>query len=70
MERALGIVREQSVLPLRWEEGVPMAIAMGAAIAVAVVLYLVMVVLTCAVTKEDLRLIPMGEKLAAMLHLR
>ena len=29
VERALGIVQEQSVMPLSWEEEVPMAIAMG-----------------------------------------
>ena len=49
---------------------VPMLLAMGAAIACAVVIYVVMAVVTRAVTAEDMKLMPKGEKLAALLHLR
>ena len=40
------------------------------AIGVAVVVYLVMVVLTRSVTLEDMKLIPKGEKIARLLHIR
>ena len=43
---------------------------MGAAIIVAVVVYLVMVIATRAVTSADMKLIPKGEKLAKLLHIR
>ena len=46
-----------------------MLIALGLAVAAAVAVYLVMVVLTRAIRADDLRLIPKGEKLAALLHL-
>lgn len=48
----------------------PMLVAMCASIAVAVVVYFVMVVMTRSVTAEDMRLIPKGEKLARLLHFR
>ncbi len=48
----------------------PMLAAMCAAIAVAVVVYLVMIILTRSVTLEDMKLIPRGEKLARLLHIR
>ena len=48
----------------------PMLIAMCAAIGVAVVVYLVMVIVTRSVTMEDMKLIPKGEKIARMLHIR
>ena len=48
----------------------PMLLAMGLAIAAAVVVYLVMVILTRSVTLEDMKLIPKGEKLARLLHIR
>ncbi len=44
--------------------------AMVAAISVAVLIYLVMTVFTRAITMEDMRLIPKGEKLAKLLHIR
>jgi len=47
----------------------PMAIAMFAAIAVAVVVYLVMISATRAVTKSDMALIPGGHHLTKILHL-
>lgn len=47
-----------------------LAVCMLAAIAVAVVVYLVLVVLTKAVTYEDMKLIPKGEKLAKLLRIR
>jgi stage V sporulation protein B len=45
-------------------------LALVAAVGVGVLLYLVMVVLTRAVTREDMLLIPKGEKLARILHIR
>ncbi|MBR6113648.1 MAG: polysaccharide biosynthesis protein [Oscillospiraceae bacterium] len=48
----------------------PMAAAMLAAIAAAVIVYAVMIVLTGAVTMEDMALIPHGEKLGKLLHLK
>lgn len=47
-----------------------MAIAMCAAIAVAVVIYVVLIIVTRAVTLEDMKLIPKGEKIAALLKIR
>ena len=47
-----------------------MAVAMLAAIAVAVVVYFVMVVALRAITYEDMKLIPKGEKLAKLLHIK
>ena len=46
------------------------ALAMLAAIAVAVAVYLVLVIALRAVTLEDMRLIPRGEKLARILHIK
>ena len=40
------------------------------AIAVAVVIYLVLTIVTCAITIEDMKLIPKGEKLAKLLHIK
>ena len=48
----------------------PMAAAMFGAIVLAVVVYAVMIVLTGALTREDMALIPHGEKLGNLLHLR
>ena len=48
----------------------PMAAAMFVAIAAAVLVYAVMLGLTRAVTTEDMALIPHGEKLGRMLHLK
>ena len=48
----------------------PMMLALAGAILAAVIVYLVMVVLTRAVTAEDLKLMPKGEKLASLLHIR
>ncbi len=45
-------------------------LGMAAAILAAVVVYLVLTVLLRNVTKEDMRLIPGGEKLARLLHMR
>lgn len=45
-------------------------IAMGAAIAVAVVVYLVLIIATRAVTASDMKLIPRGEKIARLLKIR
>lgn len=45
-------------------------LAMGAAILVAVIVYLVLVILTRAVTSEDMKLIPKGEKIAKLLKIK
>ena len=52
------------------ESRLPMLVAMCAAIAVAVVVYLVMVIVSRSVTLEDMKLIPKGEKIAKLLHIR
>lgn len=52
---------------LSWKR---MALAMLAAMACAVVTYLVAVVKTRAITLADMQLIPRGEKLAKVLHIR
>ena len=46
------------------------ALAMLCAIAAAVLVYLVLVVALRAITYEDMKLIPKGEKLARILHIR
>ena len=52
---------------LSWKR---MALAMLVSMACAVVTYLVAVVKTHAITLADLQLIPKGEKLAKVLHIR
>ena len=47
-----------------------MTLCMGLAIIVAVVIYLVMIVATRAVTAEDVKLIPKGDKIAKILKIR
>ena len=47
-----------------------MALCMCLAIGAAVIVYLVLTVLTRAVTYEDMKLIPRGEKLARLLRIR
>lgn len=47
-----------------------MALAMAAAICVAVVVYAVLIIVTRAVTYEDMKLIPRGEKIAKLLKIR
>ncbi len=47
-----------------------MLLAMGAAILAAVAVYLAAVIASRAVTKEDMKLIPGGEKIASLLHMR
>ena len=43
---------------------------MGVAIAAAVVVYLVFAIAMKMITKEDMHLIPGGEKIAKILHMR
>ena len=50
--------------------GLMTLVALAAAIAVAVVVYVVMVVVTKSVTLEDMKLIPKGEKIAKLLHIK
>ena len=47
-----------------------MAVCMCAAILVAVLVYLVMIIATRAVTYEDMKLIPKGELIARILHIK
>lgn len=47
-----------------------MALCMVLAIGVAVVIYLVLIIATRAITAEDMKLIPKGEKLAKLLKIR
>ena len=44
--------------------------ALAVAICVAVVVYLVMVIVTKSITLEDMKLIPKGEKIAKLLHIK
>ena len=44
--------------------------ALGAAIIVGIVVYVLMVVVTRSVTLEDMKLIPKGEKIAKVLHIK
>ena len=44
-------------------------LAMLCAMAVAVIVYLVMIIALRAITKEDMKLIPKGEKIARLLHI-
>lgn len=46
------------------------ALATMAAIGVAVVIYLVLVIALRIITREDLKMVPKGEKLAKLLHIR
>lgn len=47
-----------------------MLAAMCVSIAVAVVVYVIMVIVSRSVTMEDMKLIPKGEKIAKLLHIR
>lgn len=47
-----------------------MAVSMLLAMLAAVVVYVAAVVVTRAVTQEDMKLIPRGEKIAKLLHIR
>ena len=47
-----------------------MLVCMGISILCAAVIYLVLTIALRMVTREDLRLIPGGEKLARLLHIR
>ena len=58
------------VLHVPGRGGLPLVLALLCAIAVAVVVYAVMVVVTKSVTLEDMKLIPRGEKIAKLLHIR
>ena len=49
---------------------IPMALAMAVAICVAVVLYLIMIIFTRSITMDDMKLIPKGEKIGRLLHIK
>ena len=44
--------------------------ALGVSILIAIVVYVVMIVVTKSVTLEDMKLIPRGEKIAKLLHIK
>ena len=48
----------------------PMALAMCVAIGAGVIVYLIMIIATRAITLEDMKLIPKGEKLAKLLRIK
>lgn len=56
-----------SIISSEW---LAMAFAMLAAIGCACIVYLVLTITTKAVTYEDMKLIPKGEKIAKLLHIR
>ena len=66
---AYGIYRLSTML-LSGGGRMHMLVCMGAAILAAVVLYLILTIVTRMITKEDMRLIPGGEKISRLLHLR
>ena len=65
-----GLASRLLLRPGAPESRMLMMIAMAAAIFAAVLVYAVMIGLTGAVTLEDMALIPKGEKLGKLLHLR
>ena len=48
----------------------PMLIAMVISIFIAVIVYFIMIIVTGTLTKEDMKLVPKGEKIAAVLKLK
>ena len=50
--------------------GMGVALSMLCAIGAAVIVYLILVIALRAVTREDMRLIPKGDKLARILHIK
>ena len=48
----------------------PMAIAMVIAIGIAVIVYFIMIIVTGTLTREDMKLVPKGDKLADILKLK
>ena len=48
----------------------PMLIAMVAAIGIAVIVYFIMIIVTGTLTKEDMKLVPKGDKIASVLKLK
>ena len=57
-------------LVLNYDSKLYMAAAMCASIAIAVVVYAVAAIKMRAITAEDMKLIPKGEKIARLLHMR
>jgi stage V sporulation protein B len=47
-----------------------MALAMGLAIVISVIVYLLLVVALRVITKEELELVPKGEKIAKLLRIK
>ena len=57
-------------LVLDYDSKLYMAAAMCAAMLVAVIVYAVAAIKLRAITAEDMKLIPKGEKIAKLLHMR
>jgi stage V sporulation protein B len=55
---------------LRGGGGLGNVLSLGAAILLAVIVYGAAAILSRSITAEDMRLIPGGEKLAKLLHMR
>lgn len=49
---------------------IQMALSMGIAIIAAIVIYFILIVVTGTITREDMALVPKGEKIANILHLK
>ena len=47
-----------------------MALSMGISIVAAIVIYFVLIIVTGTITKEDMALVPKGEKIAKLLHIK
>ena len=67
---SLAPVAASFVLLLRMPADAAEGARQGLQICAAVIVYLVAAILTRAVTREDLSLIPGGEKIATFLHIR
>jgi len=65
-----GVAARALCVDVSRPRSLPALAAMCAGIAVAVIVYAVMVIVTHSVTIEDMKLIPKGEKLAGLLHIR
>jgi stage V sporulation protein B len=56
------------LIPARGSLG--LALSLGLAILAAVIVYVAAAILSRSITKEDMRLIPGGEKIAKLLHMQ
>ena len=66
-EDGTTLLDEAGAAMLSWRGN---ALAVLAAIGVAVVIYFALILLTRAISKEDLALMPKGDKIARLLHIQ